>query len=151
MKKIFLIIAFISSFTGFSQTLDELDEALADLEADTVEQFSGEGEVFYQLGKEPHPKTTMTSFYHSVNEYVKINYPKDVESFGRVYVEFVVEPDGELTNFRVNDGLNEQVNEIVISAIKSLGDWVPGESGVVKVRAYQKQPIMVDKELLEKR
>ena len=136
---------------SYSQSLDELEEALAELEADSVSEYTGEGEVFYQPDKKPQPKTSMTNFYHSVNEYVKENYPEGVESYGRVYVEFVVESEGELTNFRVNEGLNEKVNQIVIDAFKLLGNWIPGENGVVKVRCYYKQPIMVDKELLDKR
>lgn len=150
LKKIIFIVFSFIALSGYSQTLDELDEALAELEADSVNEISGDGEVFYQPHKKPLPKTTMTSFYHSVNEYVKENYPEGVESYGRVYVEFIVEPDGKLTNFKVDDGLHSEVNQIVIEGVKSLGDWIPGENGVVKVRCYHKQPIMVDKDLIRK-
>jgi len=136
---------------SYAQSLDELDEALAELDADTVSKFTGEGEVFFQPDKKPQPKTTMTNFYHQVNEFVKENYPVGISSFGRVYVEFVVEKDGTLTNFNVVDGLENSVNTVVVNAVKATGDWIPGENGIVKVRSFYKQPIMVDKELIQKR
>lgn len=151
----FVLLISIFSYNAFSQVESQIDNQLKEIEQNShnVNQqgFVGDGEVFYNVSRPPKPKVSMTQFYHNVNEYVKENYPDNVKSFGRVYVEFVVEKDGELTNFKVVDGLDEKVNEVVIDAVKFTGSWYPAQNGVVNVRSYQKQPIMVDEELIQKK
>ena len=150
MRIILLLFLGFAAIVSQAQTLDELDEALTDLDADSAQSFTGEGEIFYKYRISPKPKMSETQFFHSVNEYVKENYPENTQLFGRVNVEFIVEPDGRLTNFSVFEGLNPEINQVVIDAVKSVGDWEPGMNGVVNVRCYKKQPIMVDKDLLKK-
>lgn len=60
---------------------------------------------------------------------------------GKVYVEFVVEKDGSISNVKVIRGLNHLLDEQSIEAVKSLKKWKPGEQNYHKVRVKMVLPI----------
>lgn len=60
---------------------------------------------------------------------------------GKVYVEFVVEKDGSISNVKVIRGLNQLLDEQSIEAVKSLKKWKPGEQNYHKVRVKMVLPI----------
>ena len=136
-------------FTGaYAQSEEELDELMEELD-DDVATYTGEGEVFNKVDVEPKPLTSMTDFYSKVNTYIKKNYPEGVNSFGRIYVDFVVEKDGALTNFSISQGLDEKLNKVAIDAVKNYGNWNPGKKGVVIVRTLYSLPVMIKEDLIK--
>ncbi len=60
---------------------------------------------------------------------------------GKVYVEFIVEKDGTISNVAVIGGLNETLDQQSIEAVKSLKNWTPGEQNYHKVRVKLVLPI----------
>ena len=149
-KIVYFILLFCSFHLSQAQTEEELDALLEEMDSDTTGQISGEEPVYNKLDVDPKPHTSMTEFYSSVNNYIKENYPENESKYGRVYVDFVVEKDGKLTNFNVQGGLTPELNKIAINAIKSYGNWIPGKKGVVTVRSFYSQPIMFSEDLIKK-
>ncbi len=60
---------------------------------------------------------------------------------GRVYVSFVVEKDGSITNVHVVKGMDEDYNERAIACVRKMPNWVAAEHGNEKVRSQVSLPI----------
>jgi len=63
---------------------------------------------------------------------------------GKVYVEFVIENDGSVTNIKIYKGLDEECNKEAIRLIEQMPKWKPGELQGHPVREKVKVPISFD-------
>lgn len=63
------------------------------------------------------------------------------EISGVVYVRFVVEPDGSITNAHVVKGIGYGCDENAVNAIRSMPPWQPGQQGKQKVRVQMVLPV----------
>ena len=75
---------------------------------------------------------------------VNVNYPeKSIENNeqGRVFLAFVVEKDGSITNIKVEKGVSPALNNAAIKVVSSMPKWIPGEIGGKKVRSHCRLPI----------
>ena len=74
----------------------------------------------------------------------EVKYPaidREVENQGRVYVEFVVEKDGSLTNIKILRGVSETIDREAIRVVQLMPNWAPGEVGGKIVRCKSRLPI----------
>jgi protein TonB len=77
-----------------------------------------------------------------LNEFIRENlvYPEKALKMniqGRVYISFVVEKDGSLTNLEILKGIGYGCDEEVLRLVKSMPKWIPGyEEGEVKRFQY---------------
>ncbi len=60
---------------------------------------------------------------------------------GRVFVQFVVEKDGSITNAEIMRGVSEALDKEAMRVVQSMPNWIPGESNGKKVRTRQIIPI----------
>jgi protein TonB len=60
---------------------------------------------------------------------------------GRVFVEFVVEKDGTVTNVRVVRGIGGGCDEEAVRVVESMPRWIPGKQRNVPVRVRFNMPI----------
>ena len=79
-------------------------------------------------------------------EYVakNVKYPqeaKDKEIQGRVFVGFVVEKDGSVTNVKVTRGIGGGCDEEAVRVIKAMPKWTPGKQKGKPVRVNYQIPI----------
>ena len=79
-------------------------------------------------------------------EYVakNVKYPqiaRETGVQGRVYVNFVVEPDGSVSNVSVLRGIGGGCDEEAIRVVKSMPKWKPGKQRGVAVRTQFHLPI----------
>lgn len=73
-----------------------------------------------------------------------IQYPeisKELGDQGRVYVEFIVEIDGSLTDVRVLRSLTPELDREAKRVIRSMPKWIPGEKGGEIVRSRARLPV----------
>jgi len=86
---------------------------------------SGEGRVIFAVAeKAPHFKGGQ----ESLDLYIKQNLDKPNECHeGAVYIHFVVEAQGSITEARVVKGITEETDTIALNLIKNMPNWVPGE------------------------
>lgn len=85
----------------------------------------GEGEMYKYIGK-------------------NIEYPrmaKESGISGRVFVTFVVEKDGSVTDVQVLRGIGGGCDEEAIRVIKSMPSWKPGKQRGKPVRVQYRMPI----------
>ncbi len=73
-----------------------------------------------------------------------ITYPEDAKESGvqgTVYVTYVVEKDGSITNVKVLRGVSPSLDEVAVNAIKGMPNWKPGFQKGKAVRAQFNMPI----------
>lgn len=67
----------------------------------------------------------------------RVRYPDELiaqKVEGKVYIMFVVEPDGSVTNVKIMRGLNPLLDEDSIKVVESAPKWKPGMQREVPVR-----------------
>ena len=79
-------------------------------------------------------------------EYVakNIKYPqiaRETGIQGRVFVSFVVEPDGSISNVKLLRGIGGGCDEEAMRVIKSLPKWKPGKQRGKAVRVSYQIPV----------
>lgn len=73
-----------------------------------------------------------------------IKYPKrdmQIGNEGKVFVEFVVGKDGEITDVKILRGVSETIDAEAIRVIKSMPNWLPGKQKGRAVKVRYKMPI----------
>ncbi len=76
----------------------------------------------------------------SVQKYPEIDRELGVQ--GRVYVSFVVEKDGSITNVKTERGVSETLDREAVRIIKTFPKWKPGEDKYGVVRTRVRMPIV---------
>ena len=99
--------------------------------------------VYSTAGIEVQPEFQggMDKFY----KYVGNNYvtPEDLEANGKVYVTFVVEKDGSLTDIKVIRDIGFGTGAEAVRVLKRSPKWTPGEQNGKKVRVQYSLPISI--------
>jgi protein TonB len=94
-------------------------------------------EIFTIVEDQPSPKGGMAAFYEYVGK--KLKYPAQARRMGiegKVFVEFVVDKDGSITDVKAIKGIGAGCDEEAIRVIQTAPKWNPGKQRgrPVKVR-----------------
>ena len=94
-------------------------------------------EIFTIVEDQPQPKGGMAAFYEYIGK--KLKYPAQARRMGiegKVFVEFVVDKDGTITNVKAIKGIGAGCDEEAIRVIQSSPKWNAGKQRgrPVKVR-----------------
>lgn len=65
------------------------------------------------------------------------------ETDGTIYVEFVVETDGQITNAKIKKGLHPTYDKEVLRVINSMPNWTTGYKNNIAVRTKRVIPIRI--------
>jgi periplasmic protein TonB len=100
-------------------------------------------EIFTIVEQQPAPVGGMATFYKYISE--TLRYPtraarQGIE--GRVFVQFVVERDGSLTDVQVVRGIGGGCDEEAIRVVQSAPKWEPGRQRGRPVRVRMVLPIL---------
>lgn len=104
---------------------------------------NADGEVFSVVEDEPEFPGGVEALYKYLAENIK--YPvlaKEKGTQGRVYVAFVVEKDGSVSNAKVLRGVSEEVDAEALRVINAMPKWKPGMQQGVPVRVQYNIPII---------
>lgn len=107
------------------------------VEEETVE------EIFTIVESLPEPEGGIKAFYTYVSE--NMNYPNAAKRLGisgKVFVQFVVEKDGSLTDIKIIKGIHEDCDAEAIRVISEAPKWIPGKQRGRPVRVYKTLPII---------
>jgi TonB family protein len=95
-------------------------------------------EVFMIVEGQPTPKGGMQELYQYISTNIK--YPEEAKSAGiqgKVFVEFVVDQKGKLTNVQAIKGIGAGCDKEAVRVLKDAPNWVPGlvcgKSGKVRM------------------
>lgn len=98
--------------------------------------------IFLIVEQTAAPKGGLATFYKYVAE--RINYPAQARRMGiegKVFVEFVVDRDGKLTQFKVVKGIGAGCDEEAVRIMQSAPPWEPGKQRGKPVRQRMVLPI----------
>ncbi|MCC5928526.1 MAG: energy transducer TonB [Cyclobacteriaceae bacterium] len=100
-------------------------------------------EIFTIVEQQPVPVGGMSTFYKYIGEHLR--YPtraarQGIE--GRVFVQFVVERDGSLTDVQVVRGIGGGCDEEAVRVVQGAPKWEPGRQRGRPVRVRMVLPIL---------
>lgn len=105
------------------------EELMGDTLLTEVEQVFSIAEVMPEF---PGGTDSLLSYLSS-----HIQYPKKAQRMGmegRVYVQFIVEKDGTITEPIVLKGVDESLDKEALRVVKSMPNWIPGKNRGEEVR-----------------
>ena len=105
-------------------------------------------QIFTIVEQQPEPEGGITAFYKYIGENLK--YPalarrNNIE--GRVFIRFVVERDGSLTDVTVLKGIGGGCDEEAVRIIQGAPKWKPGKQRGRPVRVQMVLPVLFKLEI----
>lgn len=106
------------------------------------EEVVPEEEIFQIVEEMPSPKGGMEALYTFLSENIRYPYLAMESGIqGRVYVTFVVEKDGSITDVKVVRGIGGGCDEEAVRVVKALPKWNPGKQRGRPVRVLYSVPV----------
>ncbi len=99
-------------------------------------------EVFLIVEKEAEPVGGLSAFYKFI--YDNLKYPRQARRMGiegKVYVQFIVERDGSLTDIQIMKGIGAGCNEETLRVFEKAPKWKPAKQRGIPVRVRRAMPI----------
>jgi len=134
MKKYFfaILIVLTISINNYAQNIDTTDTIKKDNEPifTTVEE----------PAKYPGGDEALKKFIHE-----NIKYPREAiknKISGTVYVQFVVEKDGSISDVKVVRGIGGGCDEEAVRVISKMPNWIPAKQKGIPVRSFYIIPII---------
>lgn len=98
--------------------------------------------TFQQIDKEPVFEGGPEQFKLFLQR--NLNYPKNSRKNkveGRIFIQFVIEPNGTVSNIKILKGLDEHCNAEAIRVVSLMTKWTPGQKNGKDVRTYFNLPL----------
>ncbi|WP_299454114.1 energy transducer TonB [uncultured Microscilla sp.] len=102
-----------------------------------------EEKIFMIVEDQAMPKGGLKKFYKYIGKNLK--YPSQARRMGvegKVYIQFVVEKDGSITDIKILKGIGSGCDEEAIRVLKNAPKWKPGKQRGVPVRVRRSIPIV---------
>lgn len=77
--------------------------------------------------------------------YSQIKYPplaRELNIYGRVFIGFIIEKDGSVSNVHVIRGIGGGCDEEALRAVSNMPRWIPGRMGTQPVRVTYSLPVV---------
>lgn len=100
-------------------------------------------EVFTIIDDQPYPNGGMKKFYEFISNTLK--YPSKARNMGiegKVFVQFVVDPTGKLTEVKAVKGIGAGCDEEAVRVLKEAPKWIPGKVANINVGVRMIMPIV---------
>ncbi len=101
-------------------------------------------EIFSVVEVQAEPVGGVEAFYRYVGSQLKDNYPPTAERMniqGIVYIQFVVEKDGSITDVQAVKGIGGGCDELAVMVLQNSPKWNPGRQRGKAVRSRKVVPI----------
>lgn len=111
--------------------------------APVVEEKEDVDQIFLVVEESAAPKGGMAAFYKYVSD--KMKYPAQARRMGvegRVFVEFVINRDGSITDVKAIKGIGAGCDEEAVRVVQSAPPWNPGKQRGKPVRQRYVVPII---------
>ena len=139
MKTHIFKLAIVFSLVVFSQAVSAQEKDSIQQKKEVVERELG----FIMVEEMPEYKTGVEDMQVFIKQHLE--YPQqavDSGIEGRVFVQFVVETDGSLTEFEVLRGIGYGCDEAAVEVLKKMPNWKPAHLRGKAVRVKYMLPII---------
>lgn len=99
---------------------------------------------YFEMEAKPFPKKGMQDFYNFIGKnfkYTKESIKNNIQ--GKIYIRFVIDKDGKITEPIVIKGLGYGLDEEAIRVLSRYENWNPGVQKGVKVRCSYSLPLNI--------
>ena len=110
-------------------------------ETEAVTNNPSEDGIYDAVEKKPDFPGGLQKFYDFIGSNFKMPNVDGLK--GKVYIKFIVEVDGSLSNFEVMQDIGHGTGEEAIRVLKLSPKWIPGEQDGKKVRVQYSLPISI--------
>jgi len=124
------------------QTLDAKNAEILEMQADAASNPFPKDTIFVEVDQWPRFPGGEEARIQFLRE--NISYPEAARSAriqGNVFVAFVVEKDGSITNVRIVRGVGGGLDEEAVRVVEGMPKWAPGLKGGQPVRVEFTMPI----------
>lgn len=111
----------------------------------TTGEVEGESDVYQiveQMPEFPGGQDSLDLYIKENMRYGEMIRKYQADAIGRIFVNFIVEPDGSISNVRVLRGIYEHYDEEAVRVVKSMPKWNPGMHHGKPVRVSYTIPIV---------
>lgn len=129
----------VADVKGNSSDADAVDLADLDVKTQVVEEEEKPFTVVEQMPEYPGGDEARVRFLRDNIQYPQLARESGIT--GTVYVTFVVNKDGRLTNFKILRGVGGGCDEEAIRVLKMMPPWIPGRQGGKTVPVQFNLPI----------
>jgi protein TonB len=101
-------------------------------------------QIFTIVEQQAQPPGGIQAFYDYVARELSDKYPRQAQRMGiegTVYVQFVIEKDGSLTDVKAVKGIGGGCDEVAAEVVRNAKAWLPGKQRGVAVRSQRVIPI----------
>ena len=107
-----------------------------DVASKATYEMKGNEKVYSIVQEQAHPADGMTEFYNQL--FTNMKYPQQARKLGvegRVFMEFLVDENGKLSDFKVIRGIGAGCDEEAMRVISLSPNWKPGMQDGVAVKS----------------
>lgn len=102
---------------------------------------------YTEIEKQPSPKNGIKDFMSHIQKTFKAsNEAVKNKVKGKIFIEFVIEKDGKISDVKLVRGLGYGLDEEAIRVISNYENWIPGQQKGKNVRVRYSVPIMISLE-----
>ena len=104
--------------------------------------YSGEARIYSAVANKPVPPGGMRFFMQYLHQ--NLRYPTEARekgTAGTVYLQFIVETDGTLSELRVVRGIGDGCDEEAVRLLNNSPPWTPGRHRGRAVRVWMGLPV----------
>jgi TonB family protein len=145
LSVLFSLSLFIMSILIVSCDWASENEGIAEFSVNkSAEIFGDSDEIFAIVDNQALPEGGIQIFYDYVGGQLADKYPKQAQRMGIegvVYVQFVIEKDGSLTNVIALKGIGGGCDKVAIETVENSAAWIPGKQKGQIVRSTRVVPI----------
>ena len=138
MKKIYFTLLFtIVSIIGYSQDVKlhpNGDSCPTKVDENTIYNTAG-------IEKKPEYPGGLAEFYKYIGKKYRTPNVKGLQ--GKIFVTFIVEKDGSITDVKVLRDIGYGTGEEAVRVLQKCKNWIPGEQDGRKVRVLYSLPIVI--------
>jgi hypothetical protein len=87
----------------------------------------------------PGGNSKMLSFFMT-----HFNYPTEIDAWGTIYVEFIINSTGKMTKIKILRGLQEEFDNETFRVLNMMPDWKPGKCSGIPVNVKIILPIKIE-------
>lgn len=128
--------------TASAQILTEKEQQTDEVLVQTVSKESRKSsDVYIAVEKRPDFPGGMQAFYDFIGKNYKTPDVKGLN--GKIFIQFVIEVDGSLTDIKSLRDIGHGTGEEGIRVLKLCPKWIPGEDQGKKVRVQYSLPIAI--------
>ncbi|SMG25340.1 protein TonB [Marivirga sericea] len=113
------------------------------LETDAPDEEKAD-EIFMIVEQAAEPVGGVRAFYAYVGDQLRDNYPAAASRMnieGVVYIQFVIEKDGSITQVQAVKGIGGGCDELAVRVVENSPKWIPGKQRGRAVRSRKVIPI----------